>query len=159
MNRLEVFQKKLLSNQTKPESFFYQKAKEYFSSHQHRFRFPIITKQLIVGWYIADFALLHKHLIIELDGKQHFSLAYQADDILRDGYFKDLGFDVLRYKNEDIYKDIDNILEYIDLWASLENPVSNYFKFRKVVRIQNNLRENGSVNRMAKSKELEIKQK
>ncbi len=153
MNRIETFQRKLFKNQTKPEILLYKHLVERFRDTQSKFRFPLMRRQMIIGHYIVDFVFLHKHLIIELDGNQHFSLDGQADDILRDAYLKRLGFDILRYRNRDVVRNIDDIVDYIDLWASFENPLSNYFCFKGIVRRQNKLRKRNRLKRQPKAKD------
>src|SRR3970040_1313227 len=61
--------------------------------------------------YIVDFVCLQKRLIIELDGGQH---AQQSDyDRERDGWLRDQEFDVLRFWNNDILRNIDGVMEMI----------------------------------------------
>ena len=124
-NRLLVYAKKLKKRKTKTEVFFLEKLIEYFKK-ERKSKFPLIQTQVLIGWYIVDFLLPHKHLVIELDGNQHQSLGGRTDDIIRDGYLKEIGLDVLRFSNKDVFNRIEEILKYISLWASMEDPMRNY---------------------------------
>jgi very-short-patch-repair endonuclease len=76
-------------------------------------------RQVPFGTYIADFMSLKEKLIIELDGSQH----YQADGIrkdkIRDEYFKQEGFNVLRFSNVEINENIDGVIDMI--WEFIQN--------------------------------------
>lgn len=68
-------------------------------------------RQHPLGNYIADFACLGPKLIVELDGSQH---AANADyDARRDTYFREHGFDVLRFATDEPLKNIDGVLTVI----------------------------------------------
>jgi very-short-patch-repair endonuclease len=60
--------------------------------------------------YIVDFVCFEKRIVIEVDGGQH---AGQRKDIKRDKYFKQQGFHVLRFWNNDVLKNINAVLEII----------------------------------------------
>ena len=67
-------------------------------------------RQHPIGRLIADFACLEAKLIVELDGKQHEgSLA----DELRTAELSQLGFQVIRSRNERVRVDIDWACEEI----------------------------------------------
>jgi len=51
------------------------------------------------GPYIVDFVCLSHKLIIELDGGQH---AESTRDAKRDAWFKERGFEVMRFWNNDV---------------------------------------------------------
>lgn len=68
-------------------------------------------RQQPIGNYIADFACFYPKIIIELDGSQHIDKSEY--DKIRDEYFKNLGFKIIRIWNHSITNDIDGVLEYI----------------------------------------------
>jgi very-short-patch-repair endonuclease len=72
-------------------------------------------RQNSIGGYIADFYCQKAKLIIELDGGIHDSEDAIEYDKIRDKYFTELGYKVLRYKNEDVLENMDNILYTIQL--------------------------------------------
>ncbi len=57
-------------------------------------------RQHVVDCYIADFVCLSLKLIIEVDGKIH--LQQKEHDNLRDERLSLLGYQVVRFKNEDV---------------------------------------------------------
>ena len=60
--------------------------------------------------YIADFYCHKFKLIIELDGKYHEEKEQKIKDQERDEVLKLNGLDILRFKNEEVEKNIDNVL-------------------------------------------------
>ena len=72
----------------------------------HKFR-----RQHVIDRYIVDFALTQKKLIIELDGEVHFE--QQEYDAIRTKYLSALGYTVLRFWNDDVLKNTDNVLKKI----------------------------------------------
>ncbi|MDB5894412.1 MAG: hypothetical protein JWQ88_1943 [Rhodoferax sp.] len=68
-------------------------------------------RQHPLGNYIADFACLAPKLIIELDGSQH------ADEMAYDGrrnrFFKDQGFEVLRFATDQPFVNLAGVLSVI----------------------------------------------
>jgi very-short-patch-repair endonuclease len=57
-------------------------------------------RQVPIGPYIADFACVSKRLIIELDGRPHETVEQRARDQIRDDWFSNHGWRVLRLSNE-----------------------------------------------------------
>ncbi len=70
------------------------------------------------GWkkyfYVADFYCANKKLIIELDGKHHEFGDQKEYDKARDFIMNEMGFKILRIKNEDLSNDPDLILKMIE---------------------------------------------
>ena len=71
------------------------------------------NRQHIIGDYIVDFVCIEKRLIIEVDGGYHSEYEQIEKDEFRTERLKDLGFSVIRFKNEDILRDISNVLNII----------------------------------------------
>jgi len=68
-------------------------------------------RQQPVGSYIVDFINFEKRIIIELDGGQH---AIEKDmDKKRDNWLKVEGYKVLRFWNNEIFENIEGVLEVI----------------------------------------------
>ena len=74
------------------------------------FRF---RRQVILGGFIADFASFDARLVIEVDGATHSTDKEIAYDAARSGALAGLGFAVLRFTNEDVYRHLDGVLETI----------------------------------------------
>jgi very-short-patch-repair endonuclease len=70
-------------------------------------------RQQPMGNYIVDFVCLEKRIIIELDGGQHTTDTEKMKDHVRDLWFMEQGFKVLRFWNNDVFKNINGVLEVI----------------------------------------------
>ena len=68
-------------------------------------------RQHPLGDYIADFVCLEKRLVIELDGKCHEQ--DREHDELRDNLLLKLGYRTIRFTNEDLFGEIEFVLETI----------------------------------------------
>ena len=58
-------------------------------------------------FFIADFYIPSKNLIVELDGEYHDNIKQQDKDIWRTKILKSLGYEVIRFKNKQIIKSND----------------------------------------------------
>jgi len=70
-----------------------------------------IRRQHIIDQFIADFVSLEKGLIIELDGHHH-KLNKEADD-LRTEILNHLGFEVIRFSNNEVLQSPERIADII----------------------------------------------
>jgi very-short-patch-repair endonuclease len=68
------------------------------------------VRQEPIGSYIVDFVCREKRLIIEVDGGQH---AENERDVVRDQWFRDHGYRVLRFWNNEVIQNIEGVLETI----------------------------------------------
>ena len=71
-------------------------------------------RQHIIGDYIVDFVSRKSGLVIEVDGGYHSEPRQQADDMLREQYLEKMGYHVIRFTNDDVLYDIDNVIEQIE---------------------------------------------
>jgi very-short-patch-repair endonuclease len=71
-------------------------------------------RQVPLGPYIADFVCFELKLIVEVDGGQH---AMSPTDAVRDRYFTDRGYRVLRFWNNDVLRNTEGVL-----LAIMNNP-------------------------------------
>ncbi len=100
----------LRQNQTREEELLWQALRK--KVFRVRFR-----RQHSFGGFILDFYCFQARLIIELDGKSHnLRKEYDRD---RDRYFKQLGYETLRIKNEEIRDDVSVVIERIASTLSL----------------------------------------
>ncbi|GAB4519301.1 MAG: hypothetical protein Tsb0010_03590 [Parvularculaceae bacterium] len=74
------------------------------------FRF---RRQHTIGPYVADFACVEARLVVELDGDQHGRDDAPLRDKDRDAFMEKEGWTVLRFRNHDVYGNIDGVLETI----------------------------------------------
>ena len=77
----------------------------------HNLRFK---RQVPIGNYIVDFLCPEIKLVIEIDGGQHNEPGNIEYDNKRTEFLQNNGFKVIRFWNNDIYKNINGILEEIE---------------------------------------------
>ena len=67
-------------------------------------------------FFIADFYIPSKNLIVELDGEYHDNIKQQDKDIWRTQILKSLGYEVIRFKNKQITesRDLSWVLNIIE---------------------------------------------
>ena len=70
-------------------------------------------RQYIIETYIVDFVCLEKQLVIEVDGKYHFTEEQKRWDMQRTETLNNLGFEVLRFMNEEVLLSTDNVINKI----------------------------------------------
>src|SRR4051794_6999836 len=75
----------------------------------HKFR-----RQTAVGPYIVDFVCFSHKLIIELDGPQHLEPAALDHDTRRTDWLTAQGFQVLRFRNQELDENIHAVLDTIE---------------------------------------------
>lgn len=70
-------------------------------------------RQHIIGDCIADFVSRHGGLVIEVDGGYHSEPRQQEDDAARENDLERMGYHVMRFSNEEVLYDIDNVIRQI----------------------------------------------
>jgi len=84
----------------------------------HRMKNVHFRNQHAIGNYVVDFCAPRRKLIIELDGSQHLAQSeYDAD---RTAFLAAKGYRVLRFWNNEVMNNIENVLFAIDLALSDE---------------------------------------
>ena len=78
----------------------------------HRLMKLGFRRQYPIRNYIVDFACPARRLIVEIDGSQHAE-QMAAYDRTRTGALEADGWTVLRFWNDDVLKDIDNVCQHI----------------------------------------------
>lgn len=83
----------------------------------------MFRKQQPIGPYIVDFVCQEHKLVIEADGSQH---ADNLNDVQRDKWLQDRDYTVLRFWNNDIRENLDEvliaILNALDQYPSPTSP-------------------------------------
>jgi very-short-patch-repair endonuclease len=74
------------------------------------FRF---RRQVILGGFIVDFASFDGRLIIEVDGATHSTDEELARDAARSAALAVQGFAILRFTNDDVYRNLVGVLETV----------------------------------------------
>jgi methionine--tRNA ligase beta chain len=70
-------------------------------------------REHIIGEYIADFVCLSKKLVIEVDGLIHQLPENKNSDEVRTSWLKSKGFEVIRFKNEEVLQNTEDTLKSI----------------------------------------------
>jgi very-short-patch-repair endonuclease len=76
------------------------------------FRF---RRQVALGGFIADFASFDARLVIEVDGATHSTDEELARDAARTTMLAAQGFALLRFTNDEVFRNLDGVLETIRL--------------------------------------------
>ena len=71
-------------------------------------------RQHIIGDYIVDFVSRHGGLIIEVDGAYHSEPQQMENDAIREKDLESMGYHFLRFSNEEVLFDIDNVIQQIE---------------------------------------------
>lgn len=66
-----------------------------------------------MGGYILDFYCHPRKLIIELDGEIHNTKENKEYDGVRDKFFTELGYKVLRFSNFEVESNVKGVVEKI----------------------------------------------
>ena len=85
----------------------------------HRLMGLSFRRQMPIAGYIVDFACPDKKLIVEIDGSQHADAEVSASDATRTAKLEALGWTILRFWNDDLIRDIDNVCQHIVIVAGL----------------------------------------
>ncbi|HKL07657.1 MAG TPA: endonuclease domain-containing protein [Bacteroidales bacterium] len=76
-------------------------------------------RQHPISQFIVDFYCHQKKLVVELDGGIHQRNTQQERDMGRQFMLEELGLTVIRFKNEDIKKDISIVISRILEYCSI----------------------------------------
>ncbi|PTM08290.1 MAG: cytosine methyltransferase [Bacteroidetes bacterium] len=104
---LKEFRKGLRNNATKAEAKLWQ-ALRRSQLENRKFR-----RQQSIKNYIVDFYCPSEKLIVEVDGKIHDNMVNSEYDYKRTEQLEKLGFKVIRFDNDDVFNNLDLILEAI----------------------------------------------
>ena len=63
--------------------------------------------------FIVDFVCLEKKLVIEVDGEYHFTEDQKREDEMRCKRLQEMGYHVLRFKNEEVLYKTDCVINII----------------------------------------------
>jgi len=108
---LKHFSRELRKNITDAEKLLWSKIRgKQFKGYQ-------FYRQKTISNYIVDFYCPKAHLIIEVDGGQHYSSEGKEKDKVRDDYMASIGIKVLRFSDKDIFQNTAGVIEKI--WTHL----------------------------------------
>ena len=103
-----IFQnaRELRNKLTPAEQTFWLRLKEQFPEYKFRRQHPISI-------YIADFYCHKLKLVIEIDGSIHDSEEAKLADEKRQKYLENLNLTVIRFTNEQIRSEVENVIKII----------------------------------------------
>jgi len=114
--KLFLFARKMRKFNTTAEGQLWKELKKY---RDHGF---IFRRQHPIDIYIADFYCHALKLVIEVDGGIHETPDISEHDIGRSAELDRFGITVIRFKNEEVISDINEVLKKIDEFISGKNP-------------------------------------
>ena len=115
-NRLTPAARSLRRNQTSAERTLW-KAINARKLEGFRFR-----RQVILCGFIVDFACYEARLVVEVDGATHTTDAELESDMRRDEKLRANGNSVLRFSNDEVFHNVDGVVETVRLKLSELRP-------------------------------------
>jgi len=85
-------------------------------------------RQYGIGPYVVDFFCPQLRLTVEVDGDSHFQKNAEKYDKKRQKYIEKHNICFLRFTNEDVYKNLDGVIEEIVMWTEEKGWEENYRK-------------------------------
>ena len=113
-DKILKYSRGLRKNQTDAEELLWSRLrKRQLNGKKFLRQFAILYGSYLGSalFYIVDFYCHECKLAIEVDGKIHDS--QKEYDLKRDKEINDLGIKVLRFKNEEVFGDLEEVLEKI----------------------------------------------
>ncbi len=104
---LREFAKENRKHQTLAESFLWERLRRNQLGVEFR-------RQYVIGDFIADFVCLDEGLIIEVDGAYHAERDQHDDDMVRTANLEQIGFKIIRFRNEEVLMNVEKVLESIN---------------------------------------------
>jgi very-short-patch-repair endonuclease len=107
---LKEFARQLRNDSTKTEIFLWLKlkGKQMYGYDFHR--------QKPIDNYILDFFCYELMLGIEVDGYSHDFLEVYNKDTIKEKRMRELGISVLRFSDEQVLKDMENVIRAIEFF-------------------------------------------
>ena len=112
---LKTFAKENRRNMTLCERLLWDALREELREVRFRRQHPI-------GDYIVDFACLPKRLVIEVDGGYHSEPRQEHDDAVRTIDLNRMGYHVIRFSNEEIINDTNQVIQTIKQQMASPTP-------------------------------------
>jgi very-short-patch-repair endonuclease len=102
----KLLRAELRNNQTEPEQRLWHRLR----ANQLGVKF---RRQHGIGSYIVDFYCPERKLVVEVDGDSHFTAEAEEYDQIRDRYMQQLGLTVLRFTNQQVIQQLDDVVTKI----------------------------------------------
>ena len=104
---LRAFARENRRNMSLAESVLWEEIRFGYLGHK-------FLRQHVIGDYIVDFLCRDNGLIIEVDGGYHSERTQHDSDEVRAAWLESQGYCVIRFSNEEILQDINNVLSEIE---------------------------------------------
>ena len=114
--KLKAPSRELRSNMTAAEKRLWEKI------NRRQLKGYRFCRQKPIGGFIVDFYCLKAKLVIEVDGGIHFNRETRENDRNRDEYLISLNLNVLRFTNNEIFTNIDEVINRIKCKIPLYPP-------------------------------------
>lgn len=83
------------------------------------------NRQKPLANFIVDFYCRKLNLVIEIDGSSHMHEATMAHGLARENKLHNLGLSILRFSENEVRNQIDDVLEKIDAWIEQSENEQN----------------------------------
>ncbi|MDQ2864432.1 MAG: DUF559 domain-containing protein, partial [Bacteroidota bacterium] len=83
-----------------------------------------VRRQHVIDGFIIDFAFLNEKLLIEVDGDYHNDPEQKIYDDARTEYLTELGYQLMRFTNDEVVKDIAGVIKNIKTALTASTPLS-----------------------------------
>ena len=100
----------LRKEMTKAEKIFWEELRNEKLDYKFRRQQPMV---LGIYNFIVDFYCPEKKLIIEADGGIHNKEEIKGIDKFREDILKSAGYKIMRFKNNEVENNIENVLKHI----------------------------------------------
>ena len=107
--KLKGFARSLRNNSTKAEIVLWSNLLRAKTFYGYSF-----LRQRPIGNYIADFMCKELMLIIEVDGYSHLLDEVIQMDIKKEEYLKSIGFTIIRFTDDEVLNDINNVQKTLE---------------------------------------------
>ena len=107
MNIIQIA-RALRLNSTKAEQLLWQQLRNHSTGLKFRRQHPLESR------FIVDFYCASIMLIVELDGLIHDIQDVKTKDKERQTFLEQKGYHFIRFRNEELYKDLEEVLEKLN---------------------------------------------
>jgi len=111
---LKQLARKLRNNMAFSEVLLWHQIRKRALGYQFHRQVPVVK-------YIVDFYCHELMLAIEIDGSYHNHPEVSVSDLARQKELENVGIHFLRFGNNEIKNDINNVLQAIQDWIQLNN--------------------------------------
>ncbi len=118
--KLKFLARKNRSEMTKAEVKIWNNLLRKRQLHGYKF-----LRQRPIANYIVDFFSPELNLIVEIDGYSHQFEEIYEKDIVRQKELEGLGYHILRFSDEEIMSDFDNVIRTFEAWLEENNFITH----------------------------------